>query len=61
MFEVCGVPRAMDAIEIPQGWSLMAFPGLRGDAVIYEYAPDGRLKEVVTERPETTGVWIFTE
>jgi hypothetical protein len=59
-FSIKGFPQAPPVVPVtvPQGWSMMAYPGLMAETIMYVYR-NGRFVELTGEAADTTGVWIY--
>ena len=61
-FSITGFPQDAPVIPVtvPQGWSMMAYPGRMAGTVMYVYK-NGRFVELTGETADTTGVWIYRQ
>ena len=61
-FSIKGFPQDAPVVPVtvPQGWSMMAYPGRMAGTVMYVYK-NGRFVELTGETADTTGVWIYRQ
>ena len=61
-FSIKGFPQAAPVVPVtvPQGWSMMAYPGSVAGTIMYVYR-NGRFVELTNETEDTTGVWIYKD